>query len=366
MALPPGARLGPYEILAALGAGGMGEVYRARDAKLHREVAVKVMAAPLAADPDALARFEREAQSVARLSHPNILAIHDFGRDGSIAYAVTELLDGETLRERLDRGALPSRKAVEYALQIARGLAAAHDKSIVHRDLKPENVFITSDDRVKILDFGLAKPMELPAAGTTMTRGGPTASGAVLGTFGYMAPEQVRGLTVDHRADIFAFGAVLYEMLTGRPAFAGDTTADTIGAILQADPPDIALAVDKVSPALERIVRRALDKKPHLRFQSAHDLAFALETLAGASVSGTHPAGAPAPLSAPFTARLARATPWGIAAAAVAVAGWAILVPSKSGSAPPATRLEMTLPPDVELHVFGGSIAISPDGQTVA
>jgi serine/threonine protein kinase len=217
MSLPAGTRLGPYEVLAPLGAGGMGEVYRARDTKLGRDVAVKVLPERFAADPASVARFEREARAVAALSHPNILAIHDFGRQDATAYAVMELLEGETLRERLASGPLPVRKALDYAVQVAHGLAAAHEKGIAHRDLKPENVFITAEGRVKILDFGLAKVTALEPEGTrSPTASAGTEPGVVMGTAGYMSPEQVRGQPVDHRSDIFSFGSVLYEMLTGQ------------------------------------------------------------------------------------------------------------------------------------------------------
>ena len=344
----------------------MGEVYRARDSRLQRDVAVKVLTSTLVGDPDALARFEREAQSVAQLSHPNILAIHDFGHEGGVTYAVTELLEGETLRERVGAKPLSPRKAIEYGLQIARGLAAAHDKGIVHRDLKPENVFITRDDRVKILDFGLAKPSELPS-GATLTVGSATASGTVLGTFGYMAPEQVRAQPLDHRADIFAFGALLFEMLTGRRAFAGDTPADTISAILHVEPPELATAVEGMPPALDRIIHRALDKKPALRFQSAHDLAFALETLA-APTSGTRAVAAARDLErvpGATRTRIIRLLPWAIAAGAVALSAWMMIRPRPAAPAGTLTRLELALPAGIELHVFGGSMAISPDGRTV-
>src|SRR5438876_4193150 len=203
MSLMPGARLGPYEILAAIGAGGMGEVYRARDTKLDRDVAIKVLPQSIATDPDALARFESEAKSVAALSHPNILAIHDFGNQDGVSYAVMELLEGGTLREMLDAGPLSRRRTMDYALQLARGLAAAHDKGLVHRDLKPENVFVTRDGHVKILDFGLAKRVAPSAASSART-----VSGAIVGTAGYMSPEQVRGDAVDHRSDVFSFGAI--------------------------------------------------------------------------------------------------------------------------------------------------------------
>ena len=298
MALTPGTRLGPYEILAPLGVGGMGEVYRARDSKLNRDVAIKILPEALATDPVALARFEREAQAVAALSHPNILAIFDFGRQGATAYAVMELLEGETLRARLEHGALPARKAAELATQIAEGLAAAHEKGIVHRDLKPENIFVTHQGRAKILDFGLAKAVAVTGATATAGAVGAadagmqmtaahTGPGTVLGTAGYMSPEQVRGEAVDPRSDIFAFGVVLYEMLTGRRAFQGATPADTMSAILKEDPPELATAASgsSPSPALQRIVQHCLEKKPAERFRDAHDLAFALQSLSGSAVA---------------------------------------------------------------------------------
>jgi Tol biopolymer transport system component len=290
VALTTGTRLGPYEIVAPLGAGGMGEVYRARDTKLGRDVAIKVLPPDFVARPEARARFEREARAVAALSHPNILAIHDFGEADGMAYAVMELLEGETLREALAHGALPARRAIAYAIQLAHGLAAAHDKGIVHRDLKPENVFITPDERVKILDFGLAR-QDLPAFGAAhavaVTINSPTEPGVVLGTVGYMAPEQVRGTAVDGRADLFSFGTMLYEMVTGERAFHRATAAETMTAILREDPPDPP-AHRALSPAVDRIVRHCMEKKPEARFRSAHDLAFALEAIsAPASSSGS-------------------------------------------------------------------------------
>jgi Tol biopolymer transport system component len=285
--LSPGTKLGPYEILAPLGAGGMGEVYRARDAKLNREVAIKVLPTELANDSEALARFEREARSVAQLSHPNILAIHDFGKHGETAYAVMELLEGETLRARLEHGALPARKGVDLAAQIAEGLAAAHEKGIVHRDLKPENIFVTGEGRVKLLDFGLAK-RTAPAGGSDSvldTLDQHTEPGRILGTVRYMSPEQVRGEAVDHRSDIFAFGAVLYEILTGRRAFGRETAAESMAAILREDPPEIAVSSHGPSPALGRIVQHCLEKRPGERFQSARDIAFALQALSASAVA---------------------------------------------------------------------------------
>jgi serine/threonine protein kinase len=262
----------------------MGEVYRARDTKLDREVAIKVLPEVFAQDADRLARFEREAKAVAALSHPNILAIHDFGNEGGFAYAVTELLEGETLSNRLGRGRLPARKAIEYGIEVSRGLAAAHDKGITHRDLKPENLFVTEDGRVKILDFGLAKTegpnVKSDASDSSApTRAAGTQAGVVLGTVGYMSPEQVRGEPADARSDLFALGAVIYEMLAGRRAFHRDTLPETMTAILKEEPPALSRD-DSIKPAmLERIVQRCLEKRPGERFQSARDLAFALESL---------------------------------------------------------------------------------------
>lgn len=238
MSLVPGTRLGPYEIVSAIGAGGMGEVCRARDTRLDRDVAIKVLPEAFAQDADRMSRFEREAKAVAALSHPNILAIHDSGTHAGQMYVVTELLEGETLRARVQKGPMPVRKATEIAGQIARGLAAAHDKGIIHRDLKPENVFLLADGQVKILDFGIAKAVPIGSGGTE-TVASLSGPGVVMGTAGYMAPEQVRGQATDARTDLFAFGAVLYEMLSGRRAFQRDTAADTMSAILQEDPAEI-------------------------------------------------------------------------------------------------------------------------------
>src|SRR5882672_2218109 len=274
MSLKPGTRVGPYEILGPLGAGGMGEVYRAKDARLSRDVAIKVLPKQLAGDDDFLGRFEREAKAVAALSHPGILAIFDFGTHDGLVYAVTELLEGETLRARLASGALPARKAVDLAIQIARGLAAAHDKGIVHRDLKPENLFVTRDGRIKILDFGLARAADAPSgdnATQTPTRVELTSPGAVLGTVGYMSPEQVRGTAADARSDIFSLGCVLYEMLTGTRAFSKDTAAETMTAILHEDPAPAPAGSSPVSGPLRAILDRCLEKDPNERFRSAHD-----------------------------------------------------------------------------------------------
>src|SRR6202522_4735199 len=285
-----GEKLGPYEILAPLGAGGMGEVYRARDSRLGRDVAIKVLPASFAADPDRLRRFELEARATGMLNHPNILAVFDIGTHEGAPYVVSELLEGETLRDRLRGGSLAMRKALDYALQIAHGLAAAPEKGIIHRDLKPENLFLTKDGRLKILDFGLAKltqpDLTSGAAHTslpTMTQA--TEAGVVMGTAGYMSPEQVRGIAVDPRSDIFSFGAILFEMISGQRAFHRETAADTMRAILKEEPPDLSATNHNVSPALERIVQHCLEKNPEQRFHSASDIAFDLEHMTG--VSGT-------------------------------------------------------------------------------
>ncbi len=290
MTLAEGARLGPYEILAPLGAGGMGEVYRARDTRLNREVAIKALPAALSDDPERVRRFEQEARAAGVLNHPNITVVYDIGsQDGSI-YVVSELLEGETLGGRLAQGPIPPRKAIEYALQIAHGLAAAHEKGIVHRDLKPDNLFVTKGGRVKILDFGLAKlagPEIESGAQTSLPTSAGTEPGVVLGTLGYMSPEQVRGQTADHRSDVFSFGAVLYEMLSGQRAFEGVSPADTMSAILKEDPPELTETNRRIPPALERIVHHCLEKNPEDRFRSAHDLAFALESVFGSSTSSS-------------------------------------------------------------------------------
>jgi eukaryotic-like serine/threonine-protein kinase len=281
MALTSGTKLGPYDIQSLLGAGGMGEVYRALDSRLNRVVAIKVLPASYSADSGRLQRFVQEARSAAALNHPNILSIFDIGEASGAPYIVSELLEGQTLRDRIRSGPLSSRKAIDYALQVARGLAAAHEKGIVHRDLKPENLFITNDDRVKILDFGLAKLTrpEADADPNAPTVQVNTEPGQVMGTVGYMSPEQVRGKAADHRSDIFAFGSIFYEMLSGQRAFRGETPADTMSAILKEEPAELSETARNVPPSAERMVRHCLEKNPAQRFQSAGDLAFNLETL---------------------------------------------------------------------------------------
>src|SRR5262245_45187645 len=362
VALPVGTRLGSYEVLAPLGAGGMGEVYRARDAKLDREVAVKVLPERVASDPETLARFEREAKAVAALSHPNILSIFDFGAHNGTAYAVTELLEGETLRARLARGALPLRRALECAQHIALGLAAAHDKGIVHRDLKPDNVFLTRDGRVKILDFGLARQQPKPAedAWESPTVSKYTDPGTVLGTVGYMSPEQIRGVSVDARSDVFSFGSLLYEMLTGERAFQRDAAAETMTAILKDEPKELASPEETLPQPLARILRRCLAKDPAARVQSAHDLAFELDLI-----------GAQSGPARPLTPR-ARAGGRAVAGIVGILLGlltaWAVLfatgrLPSAGASGP--LHVSITLPSADVLSWVLPHAVISPDGKTI-
>jgi eukaryotic-like serine/threonine-protein kinase len=308
MTLQPGSRLGPYEILGQIGAGGMGEVWKAKDPRLSREVAIKVLPASFSADPERLRRFEQEARAAGILNHPNLTAVHDIGTHEGAPYVVQELLEGETLRSALSGGRLPQRKTIDYALQIVHGLAAAHEKGIVHRDLKPENIFVTNDGRVKILDFGLAKlthTEDKVEATNLPTASAGTEPGVVLGTLGYMSPEQVRGRTADARSDIFSFGAILYEMLSGKRAFHGDSAADTMSAILREEPPDLSVTNQGISPGLDRVVRHCLEKNPAQRFHSAHDVAFALEALSGLSAPRLEPARTP--ILARLPSRLATA-----------------------------------------------------------
>jgi serine/threonine protein kinase/Tol biopolymer transport system component len=283
MALPAGSKLGPYEILAQIGAGGMGEVYRARDSRLGRDVALKILPEDVSGEPHRAIRFEREARAASALNHPNIISVYDVGREGDIAYIVSELVDGESLRHTIAQGPIPARRVIEIATQMAEGLAAAHAAGIVHRDLKPENVMLTREGRVKILDFGLAWQAFSSTGGhpdTTPTEPAVTNPGVVMGTVGYMSPEQVRAQVVDTRSDIFSAGVIVYEMLTGRRAFTGASSVEVMHAILKNDPPDIEA---QISPGLERIVRRCLEKEPARRFQSAADLGFAIQAVSGTS-----------------------------------------------------------------------------------
>lgn len=360
--LAAGTLLGPYEILEPIGAGGMGEVYRAADTRLERYVAVKVLSPSVSHDPETMRRFEQEARAAGVLNHPNILAIYDVGDESSQHYIVSELLEGESLRARLRQGPIPARKATDYAVQIARGLAAAHDKGIIHRDLKPENLFITRDGQVKILDFGLVKlmspriPGAYPAGVDSPTE--PVANtdpGRILGTVGYMAPEQIRGGSGDHRSDIFAFGAILFEMLAGRPAFRGDSPIETLNAILKEEPPDLGELQVRVPGALERNIRHCLEKNPEERFQSARDVAFDLGALSGLTSRAL------APLSRWDRFRwrnVGRAVPYAtllaLALAAAFVAG------KRHGTMPPPTFRRLTFRSGTIYNA-----RFSPDGQTI-
>ncbi|MFN7964064.1 MAG: protein kinase [Acidobacteriota bacterium] len=363
MSLSAGGRLGPYEIVAPLGAGGMGEVWKAKDTRLDRFVAIKVLPAQLAKDAELLARFEREAKSVAALNHPNILALHDIGKQDDLTYAVMELLEGESLRARLASGPLPSRKAIELAIQMARGLAAAHENGIVHRDLKPDNIWITKDGRLKLLDFGLAKQLLQSAAGLDSQRpteaitsgdSNTTEKGMILGTVGYMSPEQVRGEVVDARSDLFAFGAVLYEMLTGARAFARNSATETLAAILRDEPPEPGASGRSIPIGLQRIIHHCLEKSADQRFRSAHDVAFALENLGSGADSAV-------PFTAPFAPENRR-TSWkwaGLVAfftVGMALVGWFL----RGGQVPEPTFHRLTFQRGTMENA-----RFAPDGKTV-
>src|SRR2546428_2219391 len=365
MTLGNGTKLGRYEIRSQLGAGGMGEVYRARDEKLNRDVAIKVLPASLSQDQDRLRRFEQEAQAAGALNHPNILAVYDVGTHDSSPYIVSELLEGETLRERLGGTAQPQRKAIDYAIQISHGLAAAHEKGIVHRDLKPENIFITKDGRVKILDFGIAKLIQADSGQQQTdipTRRVDTGPGVVIGTVGYMSPEQVRGQAVDHRSDIFSFGAILYEMLSGRRAFHRESTADTMSAILKEDPPDLSDTNQNISPGLKRLMNHCLEKNPEARFHSARDLGFALEALSGSSTVSGQTLTALTALST--RSRITRHLPWVVAGVLfIALLAALPFVISSLRRAPVDTAVIRVsfLPP--EQSTLGNVIVFAPDNR---
>ena len=366
MALSPGTKIGRYEIRSKIGEGGMGEVYRARDAKLNRDVAIKVLPAALSESTDRLHRFEQEAQAAGTLNHPNILAVYDVGVHQDAPYVVSELLEGESLREVLTGGPIATRKAVDYATQIAHGLAAAHDKGIIHRDIKPDNLFITRDDRVKILDFGLAKLSQPSAENTEQTdvatRRVHTNPGTVMGTAGYMAPEQVRARAVDNRSDIFSFGAVLYEMLSGRRAFHGDSPIETLNAILKEEPAELTQSNPNIAPAIERVVWHCLEKSPERRFQSATDVAFALESLSGlSSHTSQQTTGAILPRQHAWRARPLM---W--------IAGGALLVLFLGAIALYFSRQQDNRGNTIKLTLaapanstFPANVTISPDGQRV-
>ncbi|MEO8587687.1 MAG: protein kinase [Acidobacteriota bacterium] len=366
MTLASRTKLGPYEILAPLGEGGMGEVYRAKDTRLGREVALKVLSSRFATNPTARERFERESKAVAALSHPNILALYDVGLEGETAYAVTELLEGQTLRKALQPGSLPIRKALDVATQVGRGLVAAHEKGIVHRDIKPENLFVTRSGHVKILDFGIAKLTlgESDDSGSAaISNDGNTEPGKVVGTVGYMSPEQARGQAAGPRSDIFSLGVVLYEMLSGKRAFHKESGMDTLSAILKEEPPDLVFTNQLVPPGLVRLVRHCLEKDQAIRFQTARDLVFDLEALASDSLSGSH--GMAAPLGRePFWKRSRGLVAGVLVAGLAAGAAWVLATraPGRGqGGTPRLTFQRLTSQPGGETKP-----ALSPDGETVA
>lgn len=368
MAIVTGTRLGVYEIIALLGKGGMGEVYRAKDTRLAREVAIKVLPADFANDADRLLRFEQEARATSALNHPNILTVYDIGTHDGAPYIVEELLEGEELRAQLNEGAIAPKKAIEYARQISEGLAAAHAKGIVHRDLKPENLFVTTDGRVKILDFGLAKlrPQSNESVDSqAATQKQITNPGTVMGTVSYMSPEQVRGQDVDHRSDIFSFGVILYEMLSGRRTFSGDSAIEVMNAILKEEPPELIETNAKISPQLDKIVRRCLEKKPEMRFHSAHDLGFALEALATPNSSGANRTEAVQALDKTTKRGGWRERIGWIAAGAFALIALALGVAYVRRPALEAEPMRLYVNPPEKAKLFDWP-TISPDGRTLA
>ncbi|HEX4945179.1 MAG TPA: protein kinase [Blastocatellia bacterium] len=389
MNIAPGLKLGSYQILSLLGKGGMGEVWRAQDTRLDRAVAIKVLPATLADDADRLSRFALEAKATGGLNHPNILTVHDIGTHENAPYIVAELLDGAELRAQLQNGGLPVRKAIDYAQQIAAGLTAAHEKNIVHRDLKPENLFVTNDGRVKILDFGLAKLTGMRNAdfgmrnedAETLVQGDPnnpqsairnpqlTAPGTVMGTIAYMSPEQVRGQDLDQRSDIFSFGLILYEMLAGRRAFQKPSTAETMAAIANEEPPDLSELNPKVTPQLEKIVRHCLEKKPGMRFQSARDLGFALEALTTPNSSGANRTEAASTLA---TATTTKRSGWrdyrlwmAAAGGMTLLAALALGVAYVRRPALEAEPMRLFINPPEKATTFDWPV-IAPDGRTLA
>jgi hypothetical protein len=371
MPLTPGSNLGPYEILAAIGAGGMGEVYRARDGRLARDVAIKVLPKVFSSDREYVRRFEQEARAAGTLNHPNIVAVYDIGMQDGLLYLVTELLEGGTLRDRLQDGALPQRQALDYAQQAARGLAVAHDKGITHRDLKPENLFITNDGNVKILDFGLAK-MPKPDGDSPYSYF-QTRADVVLGTVGYMSPEQARGQPVDARSDIFSLGAVLYEMISGRRAFEARTDVETMVLIMREDPP----ALQGTPPALEHLVHRCLEKLPEERFPSARDLGLAIQSLSvvNTSASSRDAVEAAARLASRSGSRLpvervaertAERTAWTVAFVMAVIAVLALLASWRNApKLEPASRSAVDLAARIALPPNGDALALSPDGTVL-
>jgi serine/threonine protein kinase len=373
MAIAPGTRFNHYEILSTIGAGGMGEVYRARDTRLDREVAIKVLPPDVAKDTGRLRRFEQEARAASALNHPNILTVYDIGTHDNAPFMVSELLEGCELRELLNDGALPVRRAIDYAQQITAGLAVAHEKGIVHRDLKPENLFVTKDGRVKILDFGLAKlkPQKLSQGvhSEAVTMKPLTHPGMVMGTAGYMSPEQVRGLEVDQRSDIFSFGLILYEMLSGERAFIGITVADLMSAILREEPLEFSATNEQISPALDRIVRRCLEKKPEQRFHTAHDLGYALEAVAMSKQSGavqTDVMTAIETSGSPKRSDWRDYLGWLIAGLFALIAALTLSMSWFNRSQPAAQAARFSILPPDKTNFSEISFALSPDGRMLA
>ena len=373
MSLSPDSTLAHYTIISKIGAGGMGEVYRARDTRLDREVAIKLLPSEVANDSDRLQRFEQEARATSALNHPNILTVYDIGTHDGSPYIVAELLEGEELRDRLDAGMIPLRKVTDYAQQIVNGLSAAHEKGIIHRDLKPENLFITNDDRVKILDFGLAKLRPNPGeqnGSEDATRKAITNPGVVMGTVGYMSPEQVRGDKSDHRSDIFSFGTILHEMISGRRAFRRDTMAETMTAILREQPEELSTSNPNINPALERIVNRCLEKKPERRFHSAHDLGFALESLsaqsssASSSGSGLTTQTSIALIGETNRSKWRERLPWIVAGISIvgllSLLAFTLARPRRSETSPTVSRFVVMAPENVNMLL---SPELSPDGR---
>src|SRR5262245_23516410 len=372
MIITPGTRFNHYEVISQLGAGGMGEVYLAEDPRLGRQVAIKLLPAEFARDSDRLRRFEQEARATSALNHPNILTVFDIGAHEGAPYIVAELLEGEELSELIKQGAIAQRKAVDYARQISEGLAAAHAKGVVHRDLKPENLFVTNDGRVKILDFGLAKlhPQQIGGIDKDApTQKRITDPGVIMGTVGYMSPEQVRGQETDHRSDIFAFGVILYEMLTGRRAFRGDSTIEVMNAILKEEPPELDELGMKVSPGLEKVVRRCLEKKPENRFHSAHDLGFALEAVASSSSSGLNQTKVAQATDTTTTAKRGgrrEYIAWIAAGLFALIATLTLGVVWFNRAEPAEQAVRFTLLPPDKTRFSEPSIALSPDGRLLA
>ncbi|HYX20273.1 MAG TPA: serine/threonine-protein kinase, partial [Thermoanaerobaculia bacterium] len=365
MALVPGTKLGPYEILASLGAGGMGEVYRARDTRLGRDVAIKVLPSHRAPTPEARERFEREARTISQLTHPHICVLHDVGRDGETEYLVMELLDGETLADRLGRGPLPLSQALRYGAEIASALDAAHRRGIVHRDLKPGNAMLTKEG-VKLLDFGLARGFQGAGAAGGLTEAPTiaplTADGVIVGTVAYMAPEQLEGKEADARTDIFALGALLYEMLTGKKAFSGATQATVISAILNADPPPLFTGDSVAPPELDRLVRTCLAKDPAERWQSAHDVELQLSAVGNSASTSRAETAAP-------RKRHASLFPWVAAVVGLAFGVFALVRGGRSRSIPEEPIRFVVPPPENGAYGFsaeGGFLAVSPDGKSLA